>query len=151
MCSSDLFARTPNMTNLSGYEQGTPGILMIPGVVANNMARLGWTQASMREFLWEHSKIPMSELRRNGGAAWIEIDSSPVTRASIGMDPWPITARPDNFIVVVAGGGHPTNSFWLQGYSPRVIGRVMQVPETFDRLLADADRDLGCGSDACMI
>jgi len=25
------------------------------------------------------------------------------------------------------------------------------VPESFDQLLVDADRDLGCGSDACMI
>jgi len=27
----------------------------------------------------------------------------------------------------------------------------MHVPETFDRLLADADKDLGCASEACLI
>jgi hypothetical protein len=32
-----------------------------------------------------------------------------------------------------------------------VIGREIRVPEAFDRLLVEADRDLGCGSDACMI
>jgi hypothetical protein len=145
------FMRTPNLTNLQGYEKGTPGVIMIPGVVAQTMARLGWTKKSMREFFWEHSKIPLEHLRRNGGPAWIEIDANPLTRASIKFDPWPITATPDNFVIIVAGGGHPTNSFWLQGYSPRVIGREIRVPESFDRLLVEADRDLGCGSDACMI
>lgn len=145
------FMRTPNYTNLQGYEKGTPGIIMIPGVVAQTMARLGWTKKSMREFFWEHSKIPLADVRRNGGPAWIEIDANPLTRESLKLDPWPITLKPDNFVVIVAGGGHPTNSFWLQGYSPRVIGREIRTPETFDQLLIEADRDLGCGSDACMI
>ena len=68
-----------------------------------------------------------------------------MTRDSIDLDPWPITAEPDNIVLVVAGGGHPTNSYWLQGYSPRVIGREIRVPETFEQLLVDADRDLGAG------
>jgi len=145
------FMRVPNFTSLGGYEKGTPGVLLIPGVVAQTMARLGWSKKSMREFLWEHSKIPLADLKRNGGPAWIEIDANALTRESIKLDPWPITAKPDNFVIVVAGGGHPTNSYWLQGYSPRVIGREIRVPESFDQLLVDADRDLGCGSDACMI
>jgi hypothetical protein len=53
------------------------------------------------------------------------------------------TVSPDNFIVIVAGGGHPTNSYWLQGYSPGVVGRVLDPPDAFDDLLAEAERDLG--------
>ena len=145
------FMRTPNLTNLLGYQQGTPGILLIPGVVANTMARLGWTKPKMREFFFEHSRIPMKDLVRAGGPAWVEQDPDPKTRESLKLDPWPLTAKAENFIIVVAGGGHPTNSHWLQGYSPRVIGREIRLPETFDELLRDADRDLGCGSEACMI
>ena len=145
------FMRTPNLAGLAGYEKGTPGILMIPGVVAQTMAGLGWSKKSMREFFWEHSKIPAADLRRAGGPAWIEIDANAITRESLKLDPWPITAKPDNFVILVAGGGHPTNSYWLQGYTPRVIGREVRVPESFDQLLTEADRDLGCGSDACMI
>jgi hypothetical protein len=137
------FMRVPNLAGLAGYEHGTPGILMIPGVVAQTMAGLGWTKASMRDFLWEHSRIPAGELRRAGGPAWIEIDTSKVARDSLALDPWPITARPDNFVIVVAGGGHPTNSYWLQGYSPGVVGRPIELPSSFATLLADADRDLG--------
>jgi len=137
------FMRVPNMPGLAGYERGTPGILMIPGVVAQTMAGLGWTKASIREFLWEHSRIPVAELRRAGCPAWIEIDASKVTRESLALDPWPITASPDNFVIVVAGGGHPTNSYWMQGYSPGVVGRPIELPSSFERLLADAERDLG--------
>ena len=137
------FMRVPNMAGLAGYERGTPGILLIPGVVAQTMAGLGWTKASMREFLWEHSRIPTEQLRRAGGAAWIEIDTSKVARESLALDPWPITASPDNFILVVAGGGHPTNSYWLQGYSPGVVGRLIELPASFERLLDEAERDLG--------
>jgi hypothetical protein len=137
------FMRVPNMAGLAGYEHGTPGILLIPGVVAQTMAGLGWTKPSIREFLWEHSRIPLADLRRAGCPAWIEIDASKVARESLAIDPWPITAGPDNLIVVVAGGGHPTNSYWLQGYSPGVVGRAVELPAGFESLLADADRDLG--------
>lgn len=139
------FMRVPNMAGLAGYEHGTPGILMIPGVVAQTMAGLGWTKASMRQFLWEHSRIPAEALRRAGGPAWIEIDTSKVARESLALDPWPITASPDNFVIVVAGGGHPTNSYWLQGYSPGVVGRPIDLPPSLERLLADAAEDLGPG------
>jgi len=139
------FMRVPNLAGLAGYEHGTPGILMIPGVVAQTMVGLGWTKASMREFLWEHSRIPAEHLRRAGGYAWIEIDASKVTRESAALDPWPITSAPDNFILIVAGGGHPTNSYWLQGYSPGVIGREMRLPGDFARLVAEAERDLYAG------
>ena len=145
------FMRTPNLAALAGYEEGTPGIMMISPVVAKMMAELGWTQASIRQFLWENSRIPMQQLKRAGAPAWFEIDANPITRESIKLDPWPIALKPENIVIVVAGGNHPTHFHWLQAHSPRVIGRVMCVPESFDRLLADADRDLGCGSDACTI
>ena len=145
------FLRTPNLHCIPGWTDGTPGVLMIPNIVAQRMAELGWTQRSIREFLWEHSKIPMAWLQRSGSVSWIEVDSNPATHASLALDPWPIAARPENLILTVAGGGHPTNSYWLQGYSPAVIGRKIALPPDYDQLLVEADRDLGCGSDACVI
>src|SRR4029453_9651800 len=104
------FMRVPNMPGLAGYEDGTPGILMIPGVVAQTMAGLGGAKASIRQFLWEQSRIPAAELRRAGCRAWIEIDASKVVRESIDLDPWPITASPANFVIVGAGGGRRTHT-----------------------------------------
>jgi len=124
--------------SLVGYREGTPGILMIPQVVAQMMAELKWTKASIREFLWEHSKVRMERLRRSGARQWIEIQAP----ESLGLDPWPIASKPDNLVLVVAGGGHPTNAYWLPGCCPHVIGRKIRVPESFDALLAEAAADL---------
>ena len=145
------FMRTPNIGALSGWEKGTPGLMMVSSVVAKMMAEQGLTKRSVQEFLWANSKIPLEQLRRAGAPAWFEIHTSPETRDSIKLDPWPISSKPENIIFVVAGGQHPTHAQWLQASSRRVIGRVVRVPETFERLLTDADRDLGCGDDVCRV
>jgi len=132
---------------LPGWREGTPGVLMIPQVIASVMAGLGWTQGSIREFLWDHSKVPISQLRRSGAIEWIEIQAA----ESATLDPWPIASRPENIVLLVAGGGHPTNACWLPACCPHVVGRQIALPEGFDTLLAEADRDLGCGSEACVI
>src|SRR5262249_1770866 len=97
----------------------------------------------MREFLWEHSKIPKEHLGRNGGLAWLEIDVSAAVRESFAMDPWPITAKPENIILLVAGGAHPTHAYWIQGHAQRLIGRQISTPGNFGELLNAADRELG--------
>jgi hypothetical protein len=145
------FMRTPNVASLVGYDHGTPGILMIPTVVARIMSGLGWTKTSMKEFLWEHSKIPADHLHRSGADEWVKVGASANMLESLQLDPWPICASPDQLVIVCAGGDHPTNSFWLQGYCPRIMGREILLPPGFDHLLTEANRDLGCGSDACMI
>lgn len=142
------YMRTPNIGALEGYEHGTPGIMMIPPAIAKSMAEVGWTKASIREFQWERSKIPMAQLERAGVPGWIELDTNPLTRASMNLDPWPITVKPENIVLVVAGGHHPTHSHWLQSFSPRVTGRVVRIPACFEQLLAEADRDLGRASEA---
>jgi hypothetical protein len=145
------YMRTPNLGGLMSYEKGTPGIMIVPRVVAQMMAEQGWNKTKLREFLWQNSKIPVEHLRRGGALSWFEIDSNPITRDSVKQDPWPVTLKPENIVFVVAGGSHPTHAYWLQGTGVNVHGRVIRIPETFDRLLADADRDLGCGSEECRI
>jgi len=145
------YLRAPNLGALAGWSEGTPGILMLSPVVANAMAAAGWTKPSIREFLWEHSKTPGEELRRGAIDTWIAADRDPAVRESLRLDPWPHSARPENLVLLVAGGGHPTNSQWLEGYCPHVIGREIAVPADFERLLAEADRDIGCGDEVCRI
>ena len=145
------YMRTPNLGGLMGYEKGTPGIMIVPRVVAQMMAEQGWTKAKLRQFLWENSRIPLEHLRRGGALSWFEIDANPITRESVKQDPWPVSLKPENIVFIVAGGSHPTHAYWLQGTGPRVHGRVIRTPETFDRLLAAADRDLGCAAEECRI
>jgi hypothetical protein len=145
------YMRAPNIAALMGWVDGTPGVMLVPRVVARMMAELGWTKPKLRQFLWENSRIPREQLKRAGAYSWFEIDANPVTRESMNLDQWPVTQKPDNIVLVVAGGSHPTHAQWLQSSGPCVIGKTMRLPETFDRLLAQADRDLGCGADECRI
>ena len=124
---------------------------MLSPVVAKAMAALGWTKQSIRKFLWENAKIPAEQLRREGISAWIEADRDPVVRESGKLEHWPYSAHPENLVLLVSGGGHPTNSYWMEGYSPHVVGRRIDVPKNFARLLEQADRDIGCGAEACRI
>ena len=136
------FMATPHLHFKSGYEDGTPGIVLLSGAVAGALAELGWNKKKIQQFLWEQSKIPMERLRRTGALAWLEIAPSRMVRESINLDPWPITAKPENITLVVAGGDHSAHAYWLQTNNHVVIGRAVTVPEGFDRLLEDARRDL---------
>ncbi len=134
------YLRVPNMHYLYGYESGTPGILIISRVVAAALASLGWTKTSIREYLWEHSKIPMKEMRQAGGVAYMERwVGAALARESIKLDSWPIAAKPSHIGLAVAGGGHSSHALWLQARSRHVIGREIRLPEAFDELLAEGD------------
>ena len=54
----------------------------------------------------------------------------------------PLWAYALGVLLVVAGGGHPTNAYWLPGCCPHVIGREIRVPESFETLLAEAAVEL---------
>ena len=127
--------------NLFGFVDGS----------VSSQASTGWTQDTIRAFLWEQSRIPQADLRRNGVLEWIRKRGGPVSHASAELELWPITSRPENIILAVAGGGHPTHAFWMQAMAEGVIGREIRLPRAFEELLADADKDLGCGADVCMI
>lgn len=145
------FLSSPHLHYVNGYSNGTPGAILLTRVVADYLAKSGWTKARIRQFIWDHSRIPQDLLRRSGAIPWIQRTGDELARESAAVDPWPIASKPENLILVVAGGGHPTHAFWLQGMARNVIGRVVVAPAQLDELLSDADRDLGCSADACMI
>ena len=145
------YLAAPNIHYVHGYEEGTPGAVLLTKVVANYLASTGWTKDKVRQFLWENSRIPQEVLRNSGARHGSKSLRRQVARDSIDMDPWPIAAKPENIILVVAGGGHPTHAFWMQAYSLAVIGREIRVGRNMNALLAAADRDLGCAADACVI
>ena len=105
------FLAVPHYHYLHGYDEGTPGAMLLTCVVAGSLASLGWTKPRIRKFLVAQSRIPREQLKRTGRRAWFEIAHDQSARDSIDLNPWPITSKPDNLILVVAGGGHPTHSF----------------------------------------
>ena len=145
------YLRSPSPHYTHGWAHGTPGGLLMSRVVARQLAGLGWTQEKIKTFLWEKSQIAAAEVREVGLKQWIEQANDPETIASANMDPWPITRTPEQLILGVAGGYHPTHNFWMQAWSPNIAGGEIRLPAGWDALIAQADEDLGSCGDACTI
>jgi hypothetical protein len=138
------YMRALNANCFYGWEKGTPGILVMSRPIARQLAGLGWTKASIREFLWTHARIPLSELDKAGLLDWLErADIKPPYE-----DPWPITARPENIAIVVAGGGHPTHNLWMQtSIVPDMVSEELQLPSNWSALVKKGEQDLGYAED----
>ena len=134
-----------------GHAEGAPGVLLVPRVVARQMSNLGWDQAKIKQFLWDNSKIPGAEVVESGLKQWIEAAAHPDTVASVNEDPWAICRDPEQLILAVAGGEHPTHNFWMQGASAHIAGRRIETPENWDNLILKADDDLGPRGEMCLI
>lgn len=132
------YMRVPDVHYLWGYDKGTPGLVVISKVVAAGLGDLGWTKKDVREFLLLHSKVPMAEMNKSGGTAFMKIASTAIGRDSIKHDPWPITSNANNIGLIVAGGGHSSHALWMQAYSPAVLGREIALPECFDELIKES-------------
>lgn len=136
----------------ASWAHGTPGALLIPRPVAMQLSRLGWpTKQAVKAFLYDHSKLSQDFVRESGLRQWIEAAAHPETHASLKIDPWPITRTPEQIIVIVAGGAHPTHNYWMQAMSPSVICREIAMPKRWDTLVADADIEIGPGGEMCVI
>ena len=96
---------------------------------------MGFTKQSIREFLFEHSKVPLEEMRKTGCMAWMEIAATEAARESAQQDPWPIAQKAATIGLVVAGGGHSSHALWLQAYTYGVIGREIKLPAAFGELV----------------
>jgi hypothetical protein len=121
------------------YEKGAPGILIMSSTIANQLADEGWTKKKIKEFLWENSKVPLSQLEKTG------VKDSIVSNKVALQDPWPITSKPENLALIVAGGHHPSHAYWMQvAYAPfRLTRTEIKLPRDWDKLLKEAEEDLG--------
>ena len=135
------FMALPNDNMLSGYDEGTPGILILSSVMAQEFAKAGWTKEKMKQFFFENARIPVANIRRDGFDGRIELKNLTPT---LKQDPWPITAKAKNFMIVVAGGRHPTHAYWMQeaqGLKP--VSAEIRLPAKWQELLAEAEKELG--------
>lgn len=137
------YLKSPSPHYTAGWAHGTPGALLMSRVVARQLAGLGWTKASIKRFLWENSRFSAAEVRDTGMWQWIHQASAPETVDSADMERWPITRTPEQIILCVAGGHHPTHNYWMQAYAPHVAGRAIELPAAWDALITEADAVLG--------
>ncbi len=140
----DLFSaymRVPNANNyfLDVYE-GAPGIVVMAKNTAGGLADQGWTKEKIKTYLWENSRLPWSEIEKAG----IQED---VLRNGIKKGELvPLTRKPENIMVVVAGGEQSQHGLWMQmGVSGLPTSAEIKLPakEKWDELLRQAEKDLG--------
>jgi len=141
----------PSVHYAGGWAKGTPGGLLMSRVTARQLDGLGWTQEKIKTFLWENSKIPAEKVRSYGLRQWIEQADDAESIASKDMDPWPITRTPQQIVMAVAGGHHPTHNYWMQCWSRNLAGAEIHLPAAWDNLIAEAEEDLGAGGEYCAI
>lgn len=117
------------------------GIVLMARGWANDLARAGYTEEKVKQFLWENSKIPWSEMVNSGLAGkarlghWFAADGQPV----------PIVATPDRITIVVTGGDQAGHGYWMQTGSTqyRVLSKEVRVPAKWKMLLEQAETEMG--------
>ncbi|MFC1971279.1 hypothetical protein ACFLV0_05075 [Chloroflexota bacterium] len=138
------------------YAFGRDDILAGELLLGRNRAKaivdeLGWTKKDVQKYLWEKSKVPWSTIEKTFSAGYIENavkNAKPYWPLARG-ESWPITARPENIIIIVAGGAQSGHSCLLMGsmdgisVPPPVNEIKLPAKAKWDALLGQAEKDLG--------
>jgi hypothetical protein len=144
------YLRTPNRDYVVGWANGTPGAVLISPTVARQLVSLGWSKEKFRDTLWEYAKVSKDVVENAGLVEWIRASGDEVTRLGP-IDPWPICRTPEQLLIAVAGGDHPSNHFWFPADAPAVSVRTFDLPKGWNDLLLEAEAELGAGGSACLL
>lgn len=130
--------------------EGAPGILLMARGTAQGLAKFGWSKEKVQAFLWEKSKVPWSIIK-NGTTSDRLNDVIEIHKPYLSMDEsWPITSKPENIMLVVAGGEQSLHGYWMQiGISIKPSCTEIKLPPNWDELLTKAEKDLGPLPRAC--
>lgn len=134
--SRSLVAVAAYMRQAGNWAQAyeIPGVLLLGRNAAGPLAELGWSKERIKAFLWERSKVSMYDL------------GNYVQELPPGLpDPCPLTSKPENLMIVVAGGDQSGHGYWMQtGYSGNYVpvSKEVQLPANWEELLRQAENDL---------
>ncbi len=137
------FMGAPNGNYYSGTYDGAPGVMLVARGTAQGLVNFGWTKDKVKTFLWENSKIARSKLN---GLEWFRIETFPeLGKELFTLDPIPITRKPENIIIGVAGGAQSGHAYWMEvGCCPKgPASAEITLPKNWDALLKQAEADLG--------
>lgn len=145
------FMRAPNNNYFSSgsYTNGCPGIVVIAGGTAKGFSSvLGFSKDQVKKFLWENSRMAWSDMKK---LDFMDYMLPSVKRGMTDIkatDPFPITRRPENIMIAVAGGEQAMHSYYMavgQGPAGPTSARI-ELPAKWDGLLRQAEKDLGPGA-----
>ena len=129
-------------------------LVFVSPVIAQMIARAGWSKADVRRCLFEHARIPAWRFERAlrdwmGVAVWNLAEEVAAGRAPQifheSDDPErmvPVVFRPEDFMLVVTGDPLRTNAYvfahnGLRGYP---VGKKVVLPPAWDALMAELGR-----------
>ena len=118
--------------------EGVAGILLMGRNTARGLAQRGWDKKRVKNYLWQHSKVPVSQLGPRFEIWWMPPEK-------ILQDPMPISIDPQGIKIVVAGGKQSGHMMWLQvGCCPkRLVTEKIELPSNWERLIRDSAGHLG--------
>lgn len=116
------------------------GIALIPRGTAAALAEAsGYSKLDVKTFLWQNSKLPWATAVATGLSNNAKNYGLPE-----GQD-IPITPKPDQITIVIAGGDQSGHGYWMQeGHSNyTVTSQEVKLPKNWNALLKQAETDLG--------
>ena len=135
------FMRIPNANNyfLDTY-QGSPGVVLMAKNTARGLAGQGWTKEKIKAYLWENTRLPWAEIEKCGLAE--DVQRHGIKKGEM----VPITGKPENIMIIVAGGEQSQHGYWMQmGVSGQPTTAEIKLPaqEKWQELMKQAEKDLG--------
>ena len=127
------------------------GISVFPAKMAKTLVEInGMSKADVKQYLWEHTKIPFEEILAWGGRFMMERYNLYQDEHNNGNDKYgpgdlvPCTPVPEQIVLVLGGGDQAGHGFWMQpacfGYNTSV---EVKLPKNWDELMLDAEIDMG--------
>ena len=130
-------------------------LLVLPPILAETIAKGGWSKRNVKEYLFEHSRIPAWKLE-NYVNKWTELTPYSVKElVRMGDAPkmfhesndpnrlLPIVCEPDDFMVVVSGDPLRTNAYYFQqnGSCGYPTSKKIDLPNAWNELLEGASAE----------
>jgi len=139
------FMRSPynNYFQRQTMYDGSPGIVVMARGTAAGFAALGWSKEKIKQFLWENSKIPWDDNLKYRGLKDARMRIKSLEGRIVEGQPWPITSKPGNIMIAVTGGAQSGHGYWMQLGQAAPTKAKITLPENWDALLKQAEKDLG--------
>jgi hypothetical protein len=110
------------------YYAGEPLVVFGPEHAAT-IARDGFTKADVKRFLYEHARVPLARFSRENADGRLRMIWSKLVTDSLADTLLPLAQRPEDFMVVVAGGAGKHSAFIPTFGATRSVTRAIRLAD----------------------
>ena len=118
--------------------EAPPGILLMARGTVQGLSKFGWSREKVQAFLWENSKVPWVSVKNTSPPHLLEERCNKAAGNLHMNEPWPITGKPGNIMIVVAGGEQSGHGYWMQiGTSFKPSCKEIKLPPNWGDLVKE--------------